>query len=109
MILITGGTGFLGHALDIKLNELNILHKSIGSKDGDLRNLDICSKIFSDIKPDIVINCASDSGGLAYAMHNPADLFYNNTMLMLNQYKCAVDYNVKRFVNPISNCHILVD
>lgn len=104
-ILITGATGFLGKRVSKKLfrkGENPIL--SSLSMGVDLRDFDQTLDLFKSIRPEILLNCASYVGGIQFGMKYPADIFENNLLITINLLRAARETNVKRIVNPISNC-----
>ncbi len=104
-ILITGATGFLGKRVAKKLNNKGenptLTSLSMGV---DLRDFDQTLELFQSIRPEILMNCASYVGGIQFGMKYPADIFENNLLMTVNLLRAARETNVKRIVNPISNC-----
>lgn len=105
MILVTGATGFLGKRVCRKLDQLNIAYRKTSLSLGtDLRDETQTFKMFSEIKPEVVLNCAAYVGGLQFGTKHPAELFKNNLFMTLNLLEACNKFRVKRLVNPISNC-----
>ena len=104
-ILVTGATGFLGKRVCKKLdkNGYNYLKTSLSSGI-DLRDKDQTQMHFRDVKPDVILNCAAYVGGIQFGYKHPAEIFYNNLLITLNLFESARLLNVKRIINPISNC-----
>ncbi len=105
MILVTGATGFLGkrvcRLLDAKGLSYEKTSRSLGV---DLRNKGEVESLFEKVKPEYVLNCAAYVGGIQFGFKHPAELFTNNLLMTTNLLECCNKYNVKRMVNPISNC-----
>jgi len=81
-ITVTGGKGFLGCHLVMKLRERGYEHiDAISSSDYDLTDLDNIRQMYTDRKPDIVIHLAARVGGIGYNRENPATLFYANLIM----------------------------
>lgn len=99
-ILITGGTGFLGKAITAKFQGEK--PQSIGSNDADLRNSKEAERITQGI--DVVIHLAADCGGIEYNRKNPASLFYNNMIMLLNILEACRKNAVKKVVLIGSVC-----
>jgi len=104
-ILIAGGTGFLGAHIIRKMNESDTPYVSSSLSQGvDFRVLEQTERVFKENKFDAVINCAAYVGGISWGYSKPAELFYNNILMSTYLIELAHRYNVRRFVNPISNC-----
>lgn len=105
MILVTGATGFLGKRVCKKLEERQKkfirTSKSLGL---DLRDPQATFNFFEKNKIETIINCAAYVGGIQFGYKHPAELFQNNLLMTINLLEAAKKYNVKRTVNPISNC-----
>ncbi|MCC2624738.1 MAG: Nucleoside-diphosphate-sugar epimerase [Burkholderiales bacterium] len=105
MILVTGATGFLGKRVCKKLKTANLkFYSSSLSLGVDLRDKISCDDLFAKVKPEYVLNCAAYVGGISFGYKHPAELFSNNLKMTINLLESAKKYNVKRIVNPISNC-----
>jgi GDP-L-fucose synthase len=105
MILVTGATGFLGKRVCNILDQLKKEYVTTSLSLGlDLRNSESTLNYFNKHKPEYLLNCAAYVGGIQFGNKYPADLFHNNLQMTLNLLMAAKEANVKRIVNPISNC-----
>ncbi len=105
MILVTGSLGFLGNSVCNLLTKKNIPFFGTSQRLGvDLRNQKQTFKLFEEIKPKYVINCASFVGGIQFGLKHQAEIFSNNMKMSLNLLEAANIFKTKRIVNPISNC-----
>lgn len=105
MILVTGATGFLGKRVCKKLTSLGLKYYSTSLSLGvDLRNKTEVDELFAKVKPEYVLNCAAYVGGIQFGYKHPAELFKNNLEISVNLLEAARKFNIKRLVNPISNC-----
>tara|TARA_R110002051_G_scaffold62145_2_gene113787 strand:+ start:51 stop:956 length:906 start_codon:yes stop_codon:yes gene_type:complete len=95
-ILITGGTGLVGSAINggIKIN----------SKDADLRKWEETKHLFYTEKPTHVIHCAAKVGGLGGNMNHKGEFFYDNIMMNTNVLEVCRQIGVKKVVSFLSTC-----
>ena len=114
VVLITGGSGLVGQALQfiiqdevpeskfgVKKNEDWIF---ISSKDGDLRNFQETKNIFVKYKPKYVIHLAASVGGLFKNMNMKADMFRDNLLINDNVIHCAYEAKVTKLISCLSTC-----
>ncbi len=105
MILVAGGTGFLGsHVISKLKNSGNSYISSSLSQGVDFRDYAQTEQLFKKNKIDIVINCAAFVGGIAWGYEKAAEMYLNNTLISTNLMDLSHKYTIKRFINPISNC-----
>ena len=82
-ILITGGAGLIGTAIQNQLKsttEYEIL--SPVKSELDMTNKDQVDKVFSDFRPDVVINLAAKVGGILANNNYPADFLLENLKIL---------------------------
>ncbi|MFA6035789.1 MAG: NAD-dependent epimerase/dehydratase family protein [Candidatus Micrarchaeia archaeon] len=104
-ILVLGATGFLGKRVCKKLDAAGLKYSRTALSLGtDLREEKQAGALFKKEKPTHVLNCAAYVGGIQFGYKHPAELFRNNLLMSINILECCRKYNVKRLVNPISNC-----
>lgn len=104
-ILVLGSNGFLGKNLIHELKELEIdFQKLSGKNELDLYRLEEFQNYLNESKIEIIINCSAFVGGIEYGYKYPADLLIKNTTIANNIYSASVNTNVKKIINPISNC-----
>lgn len=103
IVLITGGSGFLGKAMTRFLTDHCIVH-SLSSQDVDLRNRNETIDCFASIQPDIVIHCAVQGGGIGWMKDHPVDSgqdnIYINTHSLEASFLCGAD----SFIGVSSAC-----
>lgn len=103
-ILVTGGNGFLGsHVMD-SLRNIGAEAFTFSSKEYDITTWDNCDTIIHDFKPDVIIHCAADVGGIEYNKNNPGSIFFNNVSMSLNLLESCRLFRVKRFIGIGSVC-----
>lgn len=105
MILVAGASGFLGKRVCrlLKAKGLSYVPTSL-SLGVDLRDAEATRRLFHEVRPAQVINCAAYVGGIQFGYKHPAELFHNNLLMTLNLLDAARAVGVGRMVNPISNC-----
>jgi GDP-L-fucose synthase len=94
-ILVTGGTGLVGSAINADIK--------IGKK-FDLTNSNVCDLLFEEYKPTHVIHCAAKVGGLGGNMNYKGEYFYDNIMINTNVIESARKSGVKNLVAFLSTC-----
>jgi GDP-L-fucose synthase len=70
----------------------------------DLRHLPEARAFFEKHKPEFVINCASNQGGIAYQKLYPGAIFYDNLLMGANTMEAARLAGVNKYVNVIAGC-----
>jgi len=81
-IVVTGGAGFLGRYVTAGLDDRgceNILVPR--SRDYDLIKAEDVSRMYDDMRPDIVIHLAAVVGGIGANRRHPGKFFYENLMM----------------------------
>lgn len=107
VILVTGGTGLVGKAIEIiskqepKENEQFVF---LSSKDGDLKCLADTEAIFEKYKPTHVIHLAALVGGLFKNLSANLDFFRHNMQINDNVLACCHKYGIQKCVSCLSTC-----
>ena len=84
-VLVTGGSGFLGQAVQAALARRKVLDVvAPTSAEVDFLNPDESRRAIADHAPDVVIHMAARVGGIGANMANPAQLYVENLMLGTN-------------------------
>lgn len=103
-ILVTGGSGLVGYAMQ----QIQYTSKDefifLSSKDCDLTKLKETQQLFENIKPDYVIHLACFVGGLFLNMNYKVDMYEKNIVINYNVLKCCHDYGVNKVVSCLSTC-----
>ena len=94
--LVTGGSGLVGCTIESDFKptstELNLLnYKAIHS-------------YLAENNIDSIIHCAARVGGVKENKENPADFFYENTMMTMNLIEASRVFEVKKIVCLLSTC-----
>ena len=103
-ILITGGSGLVGNAINSIKSNYNYDFLFISSKDCDLSNLELTQKLFISEKPEYVIHLAAYVGGLFKNSNQKVEMLEKNLIINYNVLKCCHDYNIKKCISCLSTC-----
>lgn len=103
-ILVTGATGFLGQALVQYLESHDISVVGLSSRECDLRILPNVLEVFRHIRPDIVIHCAVQGGGIGWMKDHPVESGLDNYRMNTNVLDSAFQSGVRSFVGVSSAC-----
>ena len=98
-VVVTGGAGFLGSYIIDGLEKRgckNILVPKI--EDYDLVNMGDVVRMYSDMKPDIVIHLAAVVGGIGANREHPGEFFYKNLMMGIQLIERGRLDNIEKFV-----------
>lgn len=101
-ILVTGGTGLVGQAIQKNSNENNFLFLS--SKDCNLLNYEQSLDKIGSIKPDCVIHLAANVGGLFKNINQKVQMFEDNIIINLNVLRICHKLNINKFLGCLSTC-----
>ena len=98
-IVVTGGTGFLGHAVVSKLESKGYTNvSSIGSANYDLRSFDAVESMYNHRQPDCVIHLAATVGGIGANKENPGRFMYENLVMGTNLIELGRHEDLKKFI-----------
>jgi GDP-L-fucose synthase len=92
MLIVTGGSGLLGRALQKIRPDWTYLT----SGDGDLRDITQTRAIFDRYNPTAIIHLAANVGGLYKNIANNYQIFQDNMDMSQNIFKCCSEYNIKQ-------------
>ena len=104
-IVVTGGNGFFGSHIIDQLRKIECEIFVPRTRDRiDFRKYKDCFSYLDSTKPDIVINCAANQGGIAYHIGKQADLFMDNMLMGTFLMQVSQQIGVKKFVNIVAGC-----
>jgi len=107
IVMVTGGSGLVGKAIENFVNEKPRDNESwvyLSSKDGDLRDRKSTEAIFERVKPTHVIHLAAKVGGLFANMSQKVEFYRENVLINDNVMECSRIYKVKKLVSFLSTC-----
>jgi GDP-L-fucose synthase len=103
--LITGGTGFLGSYVVDKLKDRGAVDIFVPTREEyDLRLGEAVQRVYSDVRPDIVIHLAAIVGGIGANRDRPGEFFYDNLMMGVQLMEVARQRGVEKFVGIGTVC-----
>ncbi len=103
-ILVTGGSGLVGSAIQSIQSDYNFDFIFMTSKDCDLTDYYKTYDFFLKHKPDYVIHLAACVGGLYKNMNYKVDMLEKNVSINTNVLKCSHLFKVKKLISCLSTC-----
>jgi GDP-L-fucose synthase len=103
-VLVTGGSGLVGKAVESIQKNYNYYFIFLNSKKCNLTNYTETEKVFREIKPDYIIHLAACVGGLYKNMNQPLKMLDDNVQINANVMKCAYASRVKKVIACLSTC-----
>ncbi len=104
-ILIAGGTGMVGRAVDRALTARSASSVlTLDSASVDLRDQAATREYFAETRPDLVIHAAARVGGIAANDALRADFIYENLMIAANTIAAAHEFGAKKLIFLGSSC-----
>jgi GDP-L-fucose synthase len=104
-VLVTGGSGFLGQALQRALRAAGVTTLfAPRSKEYDLRDLTQVRAMYEALRPEVVIHLAAVVGGIGANRAHPGRFFYENAVMGIETLEQARLYGVKKFVGIGTIC-----
>jgi GDP-L-fucose synthase len=103
-LLITGGNGLVGKAIQevLKKSDYTLLIPS--SRECNLENEYETQNYFKRNSPDLVIHLAANVGGLYKNMNEKVQMLEKNVKINMNVLKCAHEYGIKKVISCLSTC-----
>ena len=103
-ILVTGGTGLVGRALQEVAADSVDRWIFVGSKDADLTDAAATAALFALHQPTHVIHLAAFVGGLFANMKFKVEFYRKNTLMNDNILECSRKHGVKKLISCLSTC-----
>jgi len=106
-IMVTGGRGMLGHAVEQATSEEpRAGHRFcfVDLEDGDLTDKAATHALFERVRPHGVIHLAADVGGLYKNVAHGVEMFENNLLMNMHVMQCCRAFGVEKLVSCLSTC-----
>ena len=104
-ILLVGSGGFLGqHVRKLLINGKYNFEEISGKDDVDITDFESFDSFLYNRNIHTIINCSAFVGGISFGYRFQGDLLSQNSLMGINMYNLSHKHNIKRIINPISNC-----
>lgn len=106
-IMVTGGRGMLGHAVEQVVGEeprAGYQFCFVDIEDGDLTDKKATRALFERARPHGVIHLAADVGGLYKNVAQGVEMFENNLLMNMHVMQCCREFGVDKLVSCLSTC-----
>ena len=104
-IIITGGGGFLGSAVQEQLRSRGFANLvSVRRKDFDLTREEDVERLYREEKPAGVLHLAAEVGGIGANRDNPGRFFFANLAMGMHLIEGARRFGIKKFVQVGTIC-----
>ena len=102
--LVTGARGFLGQHVMRKLEALGADPVGVGSADADLTKGEEALRLFEDVRPDVVVHCAVQGGGIGWMREHPVESGRDNSLINIHALDAAHRCGASLFIGASSTC-----
>jgi len=102
--VVTGGAGFLGSFVVERLRARGDEVVVPRSADFDLRRAEACRGLIEDARPELVIHCAVNGGGIGWMRAHPGSVLHDNVTMSTHLMEACRLGGVAKFVGVSSVC-----
>ncbi len=104
-VTVTGGQGFLGSRVVAQLKERGAAEVStFSSRDYDLTRQTEITRMYRDLRPQVVIHLAARVGGIGANRANPGRFFYDNAIMGIEMMEQGRQNSVDKYVQVGTVC-----
>ena len=104
-ILVTGGSGLIGKALQSIQSQYPVYDfYFLSSQDCNLLSFKETFQTFQNIQPHIILHLAANVGGLFKNINQKVSMFEDNILMNMNVLKCAHLLNIQHVISCLSTC-----
>ncbi len=104
-VTVTGGRGFLGSRVVAQLNERGAADvTTFSSRDYDLTRQTEVTRMYQDLRPEVVIHLAARVGGIGANRENPGRFFYDNAIMGIEMMEQGRTSGVEKYVQVGTVC-----
>lgn len=103
-VTVTGGRGFLGRPLVRMLEDRGAQVSTFSSRDYNLIHQSAVTRMYEDLRPELVIHLAARVGGIGANRDNPGSFFYENAIMGIELMEQARRFEVSKFVQVGTVC-----
>jgi GDP-L-fucose synthase len=104
-IVVTGGAGFLGSFTVERLRAQGYEHVLVPRRrDLDLTREADAERLYTEMRPDIVLHLAAEVGGIGANRDNPGRYFFANMAMGMHLIEAARRHRLKKFVQVGTIC-----
>ena len=104
IVLVTGGSGLVGQALQKIRSSYNYDFIFATSKMCNLINYNETYAFFKKIRPNYVIHLAANVGGLYKNMNQKLTMLEDNMQMNYHVLKCCYEFDVEKVISCLSTC-----
>ncbi|MCB9780418.1 MAG: NAD-dependent epimerase/dehydratase family protein [Alphaproteobacteria bacterium] len=102
--LVTGGRGFLGGHVVAALRRRGAQPFAVGSAEADLTDRAATEALFARVRPQVVIHCAVQGGGIGWMREHPVESGRDNALINVHAMDAAWRAGARVFVGAGSAC-----
>jgi len=103
-VLITGGNGMVARNISHLAENQNFDLVAPSRSELDLLDYEKTLAFIQNFKPDAVVHCAGQVGGIQANMADPTGFFFNNIQMGLNIVRASQQTNIENLINLGSSC-----